>query len=247
MEKSQYSIMYEVEESHFWYVGMQKIIELFLARYLPKKPARKILDAGCGTGGMLLFLKKYGEAYGIDISSYAISLCKKRGLANMTVGSVEKLPYLSGFFDVVTCLDVLYHRQVKNDEKTLREIYRVLRPGGLLLIRVPAYNWLRGRHDQKVHTRHRYTAHELKTLLQRVNFQVLRLTYVNSVLFPLLMLKRLTEKFFLFKNQSQSDISTFPVILNWLLKGIFWCEGQLLKCVSFPFGLSIMTVAQKDR
>lgn len=246
MEKSQYAIMHEVEKSHFWYVGMRRITEFLLTRYLPKTTERKILDAGCGTGGALLFLNKYGKTYGVDISSDAINLCKKRGLTNIVLGSVEQLPYSSGFFDVVTCFDVLYHRQVMSDEKALREFYRVLQPDGLLLIRVPAYNWLRSQHDQKVHTRHRYTTGELNMLLKKAGFQALRLTYANSMFFPLILVRRFTEKFRSFKNRNESDVTILPMFINLLLQCIFWCEYQLLKHVSLPFGLSVIAVARKS-
>lgn len=237
--------MYEVEESHFWYVGMGKITECLLSRYISKKPEKKILDAGCGTGGALLFLKKYGKTYGIDISSYAISLCKKRGLTNITVGSIDKLPYSSGFFDAVVCFDVLYHRQVMNDEKALREFHRVLQPDGLLLIRAPAYNWLRSQHDQKVHTRHRYTVGELATLIRKSDFQILRITYINSLLFPGVLCARLANRILPQRKTDESDVRFLPPFLNWLLKTILLLEYHLIKYFSFPFGLSIIAVARK--
>lgn len=238
--------MYEVEKSHFWYVGMGKITEFLLTRYLAKNPERKILDAGCGTGGSLLFLRKYGKAYGIDMSSYAISLCKKRSLKNVTVGSIDDLPYSSGFFDAVTCFDLLGQQEVVSDQKALRECSRVLKPYGLLLIRIAAYDWLRSQHDRSVHAKHRYTVNEVSRLLNVSGFDVVRLTYANTLLFPVVIGMRLWGKISPKKDNDKSDVQHLPSFINSFLKSIFLLEYQLLKHISLPFGLSVIAVARKS-
>lgn len=245
MEKSQYTIMYQVEKKHFWYTVMGRISEFLLRTYLPRNPERKILDAGCGTGGGLLFLKKYGQTHGVDISSYAVSLCKRRGLTNVAVGSIDDLPYSPGFFDAVTCFDVLGQQEVGSDKKALREFGRVLKAHGLLLIRIAAYDWLRSQHDRSVHAKHRYTTDEVSKLLNMSGFEVLRITYANTLLFPVVIARRLLGKIFPKKDSDKSDVQHLPFFLNSFLTSIFSLEYQLLKRISLPFGLSVIAVARK--
>ena len=137
MEKEQYKIMYDIEESNWWYKGMRKILFSLLDTYLKKKKNLKILDAGCGTGINLNYLKKYGDVTGIDISDEAIKFSKKRGY-KIKKANIEKLPFKDNTFDLVISLEVIYHKQVKNDIKALKEIHRVLKKRGLAIIRVPA-------------------------------------------------------------------------------------------------------------
>lgn len=251
MEKFQYTVMYEVEEKHFWFNVMARISQFLLHTYLPKPASlsikRKILDAGCGTGGSFSFLKNYGETYGIDISSYAIFLCKKRGLKNVKVESVDNISYPSNFFDAVTCFDVLGQQEIVNDKKALSEFHRVLKSGGLFLLRIAAYNWLKSHHDRSVHTNHRYTVSELHTLLTQYGFTIVRLTYINSIFFPAIVVKRLLEKVFPQKSYKNSDVYKLPFFLNLLCKYIFLIEYHLLKYISFPFGLSVIAVARKKK
>src|SRR3989344_2244801 len=107
MEIREYKTMYEVEDAHFWYKGMREIAKTLLDKHLPKNKQLNILDAGCGTGRNIIFLKNYGKVSGFDISPYAIKYCKRRKLVNIKFGSIDKIPYKNNCFDVVTCFDVL--------------------------------------------------------------------------------------------------------------------------------------------
>jgi SAM-dependent methyltransferase len=242
MEKEQYEILYRLEERHWWYLGMQRIVGSLLERYLDPATRPRVLDAGCGTGGMLKYLRRFGPAVGIDVAEEAVGLARRRGLDSLARASVEELPFADASFDLLVSFDVLYHQAVVNDRKALQEFSRVLRPGGLLVIRVPAYNWLRGAHDLAVHTRHRYTGKELGQKLQVAGFRLQKLTHVNSLLFPIAALKRVVEGK---HHPLVMDLELPPAPINDLLFGVLKLESVLLPAMSFPWGLSVLAVATK--
>src|ERR671931_528660 len=142
MEREQYDLMFAQEERHWWYVGMRRISTALLERYPPlvDRPF-DILDAGCGSGGMTRYLGSFGRGTGVDLAPEALTLAKQRGLPRLARASVGAIPFLDGSFDVVTSFDVLYHLNVDDDRGALSEIHRVLRPGGIALIRLPAFDW----------------------------------------------------------------------------------------------------------
>ena len=242
MEKQQYDILFRLEESHWWYLGMQRMVDALLTRYLDRNRTHRVLDAGCGTGGMSSHLQQLGAVVGLDLADEALALCRRRDLPSLVRGSVEQLPFASQSFDLVVSLDVIYHMAVGNDTLALEEFHRVLRPGGLLVIRVPAYNWLHGAHDVAVHTRHRYSRRELASKLRAVGFRIRKLTHVNSFLFPVAALKRLLEGS---SHSFCSDLEMPPPLLNRALLGVLSLEAALLPLLSLPWGLSVMAVATK--
>lgn len=240
MEKEEYLRMYNQEKTHWWYAGMRRVSKAFLGP-AENGGALRVLDAGCGTGAGIDFLSPYGTPYGVDLSPEAIGFCVLRGKSRLARASVDSLPFPSGSFDLVTSFDVLYHRDVEDDLIALREFHRVLRDGGTLLLRVPAFNFLRGKHDITVHTRHRYRAGELKAKLGQAGFQVERISYANFVLFPLAAAKRLLES----NGGGGSDVQPAHRLVNTLLTGVLAAEAYWLKRRSFPFGLSLVALARK--
>lgn len=244
MEKAEYQVMFAVEKKHFWYRGMGRVTGALLRKYLPQLTHNIILDAGCGTGGALLFLRKFGKARGVDISPLALLYCKKRGLKDVKECSIEKLPFRNNTFDLVTCFDVLCQQEVKNDTRALAELYRVLKPNGLLLLRVPAYNWLQSYHDVSVHTKHRYNTNEISSLLREVKFSILKLSYINTILFPLVVAKRILLHFSV---HTHSDVTPLPPHLNTFLFLPLLLESFFIRFFDFPFGLSIIAVGKKKR
>ncbi len=243
MEKEQYEILYRLEESHWWYLGMQRIVGSILERHLNPADRPRILDAGCGTGGMLKYLDRFGLAVGIDVADEAVSLAHTRGLNGIARASVEELPFAASVFDLLVSFDVLYHQAVVDDRRALREFHRVLKPGGLLLVRVPAYNWLRGAHDVAVHTRHRYSGSELGDKLQDAGFTPLKLTHVNTLLFPIAALKRMVEGK---HHPLVMDLELPPAPINSALYWVLNLESRLLRSCSFPWGLSVLALARRD-
>jgi SAM-dependent methyltransferase len=155
------------------------------------------------------------------------------------------LPFLSGSFDLVTSFDVLYESSVSSDSLAIKESSRVLRPGGRILLRLPAYDWLRGRHDEAVHTARRYTSGRLAELLRENGFVVEHLSYANMFLFPLAMLKRLTEWIVPNGGDVGSDLTFDVGFLNQALKTVLRAEAPLVSRGHLPFGLSVLAVGRK--
>ena len=237
--------MYRVEGSHWWYLGMETISRCILIRHLGSGENYKILDAGCGTGAaMLNLLSSFGQVVGLDLSPTALSFCRARGAEHLTRGSVSNLPFISNSFDLVASFDVLYARTVPNVQAALREQARVLDSGGYMLIRLPAYNWLRGRHDDAVWTSRRFTRQEVVKLLEEAGLKVQHATYANTFLFPLALVKRLVERIFP-AAAFPRDMNIPPRLLNRVLTAILRLEAPLAARHSLPFGLSVFALAQK--
>jgi len=248
MERNQYDLMFAQEERHWWYVGMRRISAALLERYPPRVPSEagcppRILDAGCGSGGMTRFLGRYGAVVGVDIEPHALELAKQRKLSGLARSSVGALPFQDGTFVVVTSFDVLYHLNVDDDRTALAEIHRVLRPGGVALIRLPAFDWIRGAHDEVVHTRHRYTRDELVGKLEDAGFRLEQATYANFLLFPLAPAKRYLEQR---KGTHEStDLWRPPGPLNRLLADLLSLEALPARGPGLPWGLSVFAVGRR--
>ncbi|MDP2727439.1 MAG: methyltransferase domain-containing protein [Dehalococcoidia bacterium] len=240
MEKEEYQRVYRLEKTHWWYAGMRRVSAAFLNSHRGDKDWR-ILDAGCGTGAGLDFLATYGQSYGIDLAREAIGFCLLQGKDRVVQASVDSLPFPDASFNLVTSFDVIYHRAVEDDSSALKEFYRVLNDGGILLLRVPAFDFLRGRHDAVVHTRHRYRSGELVAKLEAAGFTVKRVSYANCLLFPLAFAKRLLER----GDTPVSDLRPTRRSLNAFLSGVLALEASWLKRFSLPFGLSLLALAQK--
>lgn len=237
--------MARAEDRHWWYLGMAVITSALLQRWLPGGSSRTILDAGCGTGGaMTSFLPGFGRVAGLDLSPLALDFCQQRGAQPLTRGSVTHLPFQSASFDLLTSFDVLYTRTVPDVQAALVEFARVLTPGGHLLLRLPAYNWLRGRHDHAVWTAHRFTRREVAQLLTASGLAVRHTSYANTFLFPFALLKRLGERIFP-PPPTASDLSLPPRLLNQIFAILLKAEAPLVARGGLPFGLSVFALAQK--
>jgi SAM-dependent methyltransferase len=245
MERSEYVTMAAVEASHWWYGGMRAIAASLLDEVYRGRRDLRILDAGCGTGGNALFLRRYGQVAGVDLARDAIEFGAPRLAGRLARGSVLELPFAAGSFDLVTSFEVLYHRAVPDEAPALAEARRVLRPGGRLLIRLPAFELLRGKHDRAVHGRRRYTAAEVRALLEAQGFRVERASYVNSLLLPLPLAQRLLERALPAAEHEESDLAPPPALLNEALRWPMAAEAAwLARGGSFPAGLSVICRAQ---
>lgn len=243
MDLAEYERMYEAEERQWWYAGMRRISQALLAGLLPETGAF-VLDAGCGTGNNLVHLARRGRAVGIDLSPEALRFCRSRGVT-VVQGSVLSLPVRDGVFDCATSFDVLYHRWVTDDRSAVRELVRVLRPGGLLLVRVPALRMLWGAHDEAVHSRHRYTREEVRRLLEGAGLEVLRATYANTILFPLLAARRTLDRLL---SRHGSDVGFLPEPLERLFGGFLSAEAWWVRRgFSLPIGASVFALGRKAR
>lgn len=244
MEQGEYRRLYELEETMWWFRGMEQISTALLDRFVGTQRKLELLDVGCGTGGMLSTLARYGEVTGLDYSADALRFARERHHAALTRGTVSRLPFVNESFDLVTSFDVLYHLDVSDDVQALREIARVLRPGGTLLVRVPAFEALRSQHDEAVHTRQRYGKRELADKLRGVGLEPRLVSYANCLLFPIAVLKRGAERLF-GSGREGSEVEAVGPVLNETLLWPLRIESWLLKRTALPFGLSLVAVAEK--
>lgn len=242
MKKIAYEEMFKNEMTHFWYVSTRNLMIDLLKGYL-KKDA-KILDCGCGTGGTIVHLQRAGfkNITGVDNSKEALKFTKKRKLANIKLASVNSLPFSKNSFDVVICLDVLYHQGV-NPQKALGEFRRVLKTGGILYLQEPSYNWLKSRHDKVIETENRFTRLTIRKLVSGAGLKILKLSYLNSILSLPIIAKRLKDKFF--SDHESSDVYRLHPIVNKSLFLVMSFERKLIKNLDLPFGLSIICIAKK--
>lgn len=245
METIEYEIMYTVEDHHWWYRGMAAISRALLQRYIPSRKNLKILDAGCGTGAaMQTFLSEKGSVTGVDSSMIALDYCHLRTLKPLVNCSIENLPFTSASFDLVTSFDVMYAQTVIDVPSALRDLTRVLVPRGYLLIRLPAYDWLRGQHDIAVGTARRFTLQKISELLEKSDLTILHKSYANTFLFPLALIKRIFDNPRV-KNTKTSDLSIRYGVLDKIFGKVLSLEATLVSRFCFPFGLSLMVMAQK--
>jgi ubiquinone/menaquinone biosynthesis C-methylase UbiE len=247
MNPEEYAIMYRAEDHHWWYRGMERITRALLDRWYKPGAGLRILDAGCGTGAaMTSYLAEYGQVTGIDTAAEALKFSRMRGAPRLARASVLQLPFAGAVFDVVTSFDVLYERGVPDDVAALREFDRVLVPGGRTLLRLPAYDWLRGKHDEAVHARHRYTRNDIAARLRRAGLSVEHLSYANTFLFPVALVRRLAEKVWP-PRSSESDLTMKVGPLGGLLAAVLSAEAPLVAGAALPFGLSVIAVARKGQ
>jgi SAM-dependent methyltransferase len=243
MEQHTYSIMYEVEGKHWWFAGRRHIIASFVERVCRDlgELRPRILDVGCGTGANLQMLSRFGVAEGVDVSVAALNFCRARGLAEVKQGAAESLPYEDAAFDLVTGLDVVEH--LDDDIAGLKEMRRVLRPGGRAVLFVPAFMFLWGVQDDISHHRRRYTLPELKLKLREAGLTVERATYANLTFFAPILIGRLLMRLIGWRPASENNITISA--LNGLLGRIFSVESWWLRRLNFPFGVSIVCVAKR--
>ncbi|MGB2868263.1 MAG: class I SAM-dependent methyltransferase [Bacteroidota bacterium] len=241
MEDQLYQSFYDVEMRHWWFVARREILLDIIETRLHLPAGSKVLDVGCGVGGMLVSLSDRYEAYGTDTSTLAIEFCRKRGLKNVFECDLKGLPLPNLEFDLIMLLDVIEH--VDDDLGLLREAFGRLKKGGIVLVTVPAYQFLWTRHDDLNHHKRRYVGRRLGRVLVESGFLVDRMSYFNTLLFPLALVTRLLHK--VLGSGNESELSIPPSPLNNILKSIFSLERPLLRRLSFWFGLSILAIARK--
>jgi SAM-dependent methyltransferase len=248
MYPDEYRVMFEIEDDYWWYRGLRELIRNLLAQYAPEPSTRPmILDVGCGTGANLKLLQSYGDAIGIDISEEAIGFCRARGIqkSRMFLGSAVDLPFPSRQFDLAVSFDVVCN--LDDDVDAFREIARVLKPGALFIVGLPAYQWLWSAHDVAVGHKRRYNAPELRKKLSAAGFQIERVTYANSLLLPFIATVRLLgRKAKPEEPAAHSDLVPLPRFVNAALTGLFIAEMRAVSRVSLPFGVTVIAVARKS-
>lgn len=239
MNLDEYGQMYEREDHYWWFIARRQLaLQLMTAHPAPEGIT---LDVGCGTGAMLSELTRRGPALGVDVSPEALKLCSRRGLTNAMEGDAQALPLADGSVARVVTLDTLEH--VPDDREAAAEIFRVLKPGGVLIINVPAFRWLWGPHDVALHHHRRYTRRELVARLQEAGLTVERSSYSVFFLFPIVVLVRLVDRFR--RSEARVRLPEVGPALNKLLVSLMRLEGLLLARVPLPVGSSVVAVARK--
>jgi SAM-dependent methyltransferase len=229
-------------ETHWWNRGRRRIVLSLLRRYL-EAPRPRILDLGCGVGNHLEALAELGEVWGADCSPVELDYCRRRFSGRLDYLSLpDQVPYDPETFDVVVMLDVLEH--VGDDAGALRRVHEVLKPGGLLLLTVPALRWLWTQYDMHAHHYRRYHRGPLRALLRQAGFEVRLLSYMNCFLFPLMAASRLLLPGAFWNAKEMVGRGNSPLTRG-LFEAIFSCEGALLPWLRLPVGGSLVALAAR--
>ncbi|HEY2141370.1 MAG TPA: class I SAM-dependent methyltransferase [Solirubrobacteraceae bacterium] len=231
---------HRAEDRHWWYRGRRSVIEQTIARIgLP--PAARILDAGCGSGRNMVELARHGTVTGIELSETSVGLARARDSGEVIEGSVLGMPFDPESFDLAVSLDVIEH--LEDDLDALRELRRVVAPGGSLLVTVPAYQWLWSGHDEINHHHRRYTRRSLLDVAQQAGWECARTTYFNSLLLPAAILLRVLDRFSTKTTESSLDLWIPPEPFNWLLERPLALEATTIgRGGRIPAGLSLLAV-----
>jgi SAM-dependent methyltransferase len=242
MDLAYYRQMYALEDTHWWFVARRNLLVRALDGRLPD--GARLLDVGCGTGGTMDRLRDFGEVWGLDTEPLALELCRERGHTNLVQASATEMPFPDNHFDGIVALDVLEH--IDDHEGAAREIQRVLKPGGTLVVTVPAYQSLWSRHDVALHHQRRYRAPQMKALLERAGFSVERCTYTVSALFPAAWVVRRFQNAFQKDAPPVADARPTRPWLNTLLRRGLDIESGLVLKHDLPFGLTVFALARKS-
>ncbi|HEX3689367.1 MAG TPA: class I SAM-dependent methyltransferase [Solirubrobacteraceae bacterium] len=244
MDETMMKATLAVDEHHWWYRGRRRVIRAELDR-LPLPAGARVLDAGCGSGRTLVELASYGgEVSGIELNTDAAELARGRGLGEVKVGRLEELPWDDAAFDLITCLDVIEH--VPDDVVALAELRRVARPGGWLLVTVPAYQALWSRHDEANHHYRRYSRASLRMSARSAGWQIERVSSFNSLLLAPAAAVRLAQRRMRAQNGHRNDLDLGPAWLNDVLERPLALEASwLARGRTLPVGLSLLAVLRR--
>jgi len=232
------------ERDHFWFRGFRRFVAPLLAHATAGRHDPRILDCGCGTGNNLPMLRRYGRTCGIDITWSGLAYARQRGEVRVARASATELPFPAGQFDLVTSFDVLYAFDDAMERDALNEMYRVLRPGGQAIINVAALKFLKGNHSVLGGEVRRYHRAELRDHLTRAGFSVLRITYTNFTLLPIVAGVRLAQRL-VGHRESTSEMTVPSTPVNAVLSGLLAVESAALKAVNMPLGSSLLVLAEK--
>jgi SAM-dependent methyltransferase len=239
MDPKAYLEMADTEDRHWWFTGRRAVLTHFLNAFeLP--PEARILEVGSGTGGNLGMLRKFGEVKAMELDPKAreLAIQKTQGQVEVRAGRCpDDIPFAE-CFDLICMFDVLEH--IDEDVATLAALRRSLAKGGRMLITVPAFSWLWSTHDEFLHHKRRYTAAELKDKCAAAGLQPVRMSYFNTLLFPLGLLARAKDR--LVRSKAASGVGVPAPPVNFLFRHIFSMESAILKRANLPFGMSLLAI-----
>lgn len=228
-----------MEDRYWWFVGRRRLALRLFDRFRPQ--GNEFLDVGCGTGVVLTELEKRGKPTGLDMSPLALGFCRRRGLTRLLRGDATQMPMRPDWCSAMIALDVFEH--IEDDRRAFSQAYQTLEPGGILVLSVPAFQFLWGPHDIALMHFRRYTGRELRSKLVDAGFEIQRLSYSVFLLFPVVVVVRFFEK--RRKGPAKASLAALPRWMNALLIGIQGFEGWLMSLFNLPWGSSLIAVARK--
>ncbi len=244
MQEIVYHTQYQLENSYFWFVARNQILNKVVSEFCNLNSDFNLLDVGCGNGGFSHHLINKCNVIGIDTSETALDYASKRGIKNLhnvILKDFDKTPY--GHINAVTIFDVIEH--IEDDKEVVSQIYDVLANDSYVFATVPAYQWLWSKHDE-IHMHYRrYSIKNFKKLFQDSGFKIIYTSYFNSLLFIPAVLKRFLDKLTGQDKSNDSPIDEVSPLMNKIFTTIFLSERKLIPNVSLPFGLSILIIAKK--
>lgn len=240
MEREYELQTHRVEDRHWWYQGRRRVLERAIAP-LGLPAHAHILDAGCGSGRNMVDLARHGTVTGVELSPTSVALAREREAGEVLEGSVMDMPFDDATFDLTVSLDVIEH--LTDDVGALRELRRITKPGGALLVTAPAYQWLWSGHDEINHHRRRYNRRTLLAAAEGAGWRLERSTHFNSLLLPVAIALRALERLSPSTTKSSLDLWVPPAPLNWALRQPLHLEAAVIgRGGSIPAGLSLLAV-----
>ncbi len=238
--------MEDFEKHYWWHKGKLDLLKSLHENYVEKRQDLEILEIGCGTGEVLKLLDKWGNVTGVDFSQEAVDACRKRGFKNLICGDVNEIDFKGkeNSFDLVVCLDVLEH--IQDDVKTMKITYKLLKPGGIFIVAVPAYKFLWSTHDEALHHRRRYHSLEIKQKIKDSGFKLLKHTHFVALLFFPIAAVRLMSNFVRRTAYPKTHYVPISKKLNDLFSYFLKIESKLIEKLYLPFGTTLVVVAKKD-
>lgn len=232
------------ERTHFWFRGFRRFVRPLVARAVGGMRDASILDCGCGTGHNLQWLREYGRTIGIDLTWAGLQFARQRGERAVARATAACLPFADRTFDLVVSFDVMISLSAEEERATISEMFRVLRPGGHLVLNLAALEFLRGDHSLLAQEVRRYSRRMLRTHLEGAGFKVVRMTYTNVTTLPLVAAVRWAQR--LRGHQvSHQEITVPPTPINVLLSAVLAAEASAVRFVNMPLGSSVLALARR--
>ena len=250
MDRTIYEEWDELEATHWWFIGRKRIFAGILDKCLDTDTPRRIADIGCGAGAMIPILSQYGKVWGLESSIIPLEKCVERGFRKIGMAKSEALPFKDSSLDALVLFDVIEH--IEDDEKVIRECRRVCKKNGIIIVSVPAYQFLMSPNDIVADHKRRYSRKDMTAKLERNGFRTIKATYYNTFLFPLIFAFIMTRKALSRLSRSRpldrikGNISySVPKLLNRALLSVLTLESGMIRKINFPVGHSLVCVAVK--